>query len=176
MSWDKSRDKLCVELCGLGLSAEMAERGQPEEKSCPGRSLGLILIKGSIIAWVNVARIKPEEERLFDWVSEYAIPDPRAIPRISVFSKFIEQSREVIDVQWIERTGHDEWPAITKSLNSDQVVRDYLLRTNWGISVRASPEYHCWLLSPLFPNVSAPSLERWHIWERIGTRLIATPF
>jgi hypothetical protein len=173
-NWDKSRDELCAALCGLGLKAVLAERGRPEEKSYPGRSLGLIIITDSIIAWVNVVRIKRWEEPT-EWVSEYAITDTRAIPRISVFSKFIEQSGEVIDVQWIERKGNKEWASITSSLNSDQVVKDYLMSINWRISVRASPEYHCWLLSSYFPNASAPSLELWHILERIGSCLRSTP-
>ena len=61
---DKTRDTLAEALQTLGVPAEMAERGRPEEslgKRLFCRSLGIIDIKDGPIAWVNT--IKKERQR-----------------------------------------------------------------------------------------------------------------
>ena len=56
---DKTRDTLAEALQTLGVPAEMAERGRPEEslgKRLFCRSLGVIDIKEGPIAWVNTIK------------------------------------------------------------------------------------------------------------------------
>ena len=50
------RDGLCVGLQSIGIPAQMAGRGRPEEKITfgTGRSCGVIDIVGSSICWVNI--------------------------------------------------------------------------------------------------------------------------
>ena len=60
---DKEKDKLCAGLRDMGLDAQMAEQGRPEEQAVgrlsrwsPKISMGLIEIHGEPIRWINVVR------------------------------------------------------------------------------------------------------------------------
>jgi len=56
---DKTRDNLARDLNSLSIRAELAERGQVEEKienSWYQRSLGIIYIPDGLIRWVNTLK------------------------------------------------------------------------------------------------------------------------
>ena len=58
---DKTRDRICADLRGLGVKAHMATRGQLEENVGSTffdfrESLGIIYISDSPIRWINVRR------------------------------------------------------------------------------------------------------------------------
>jgi hypothetical protein len=57
---DKRIDELCAGLCAIGLHAQLAELGRPEEhvgaRFGRAKSIGLIEIQGSPIRWVSVLK------------------------------------------------------------------------------------------------------------------------
>ena len=97
---DKTRDELCASLCAIGLHAQMAERGQPEEhvKAHFGRaeSIGLIETRDSSIRWVNVLKEEVTESSQYNITTHTTYSTAYIIPDLTVRQETPPESIRVI--------------------------------------------------------------------------------
>ena len=178
---DHTRDNVALELRSIGVDAELIDRGLPEEKSGRG-SLGLILIRGSLIRWINVRREAwgdSEGGPHNSYYVEYAIPDSRPLPRFlvrSTFKKTFPLFGQVTDACW---EGDKKKLGIAEKLESNEYIRYVVMRYRCGVEVVTSPKYACWLIiGDLFYGDilrKELSIYYWQWWERITECLLSVP-
>jgi hypothetical protein len=140
------REDIVLELCTIGVDAELLDRGLPEEESAE-RSLGMILIRGSPIRWINVGLetvVKDNGSYAFDYL-QYAIPDSRPLPRFLVSSKFKRTFTGLITDVWWE--GDKEKLGIAEKLESNEYIIDVLVSYGAKIQVITDPQYGCWIIN-----------------------------
>jgi len=80
---DKSRDELARDLNSLGVKADLAARGRPEEKvenSRYQRSLGIIDIPAGSVRWINILKKDASRNSPPLWWVVLCIPDERLVP------------------------------------------------------------------------------------------------
>jgi len=151
---DKTRDKVCTRLCAIGVDAQVAKRGRPEEKlGCSGlqRSLGLVDVYGEPISWVNV----------INWTRH--------------FPGNVQMYRNVYLV-------HDPHLSTKSKLNGDEIGRmkdglllnQNLIGLSRDIEIQAFPEYECWaILSEEYTGDNPrPFLEQWDYFKTIARHLL----
>jgi len=88
---DKTRGKMYARLCALGIRAQLAERGRPEEKFAGAHGyLGLIDIAEGPIRWVNVRNVSGtigashDQTAYVHYMIEYGVADSRDLPEVNV--------------------------------------------------------------------------------------------
>ena len=75
---DKTRDNIAKALNSLGLRAEMAERGRPEEEICKRtftRSIGVIDVAEGPFRWVNIVKQDGNQYSPTRWWTVFCLPD-----------------------------------------------------------------------------------------------------
>lgn len=168
-------DNICAELQALGIDAQMAERGRPEEEIEGGGSLGLIDIPEGPIHWVNVRK---QRDRLSESVSytyhiDYGVSDPRlglASPEMyicSVRKKDFPLVGRVVDFYW---EGDDSGLGIIERLKSDAVIK-YAIMVSLDVKIRAHWDHGCWIIST--ETSVPPSEELWDCYQAIAQHLLA---
>ena len=95
-----ARQEMCAHLQSLGIPAQIAERGRPEEKTRRS-SLGLVQIPESPISWLNLYNYGDGE-----WAFVCGIPNSNLTyshPRVSIRSTRVKEKPvfgKVIGVRW----------------------------------------------------------------------------
>ena len=79
-----AREDLCAGLRAIGVDAQIAGRGRPEEKTNGHYSEGVIDVSEGPIRWVNVVSWGGGERDYYQ--TDYGVPDPRWLPRLNIRS------------------------------------------------------------------------------------------
>ena len=158
---DKTRDDLNLALRSLGVDAEMAERGRPEEKvgkSLLRRSLGLLDIRDGPISAINVIKQDRSQHSPPFWWAVLLIPSqlPGAVDHpVEVSTRRLKSFPLLGKITGIEWRGEDFGAGLLDALNQDRKlvelvkrVGDFEIRSHanefngWTIQIRArlSPE------------------------------------
>ena len=149
---DKTRDTLAEALQTLGVPAEMAERGRPEEslgKRLFCRSLGVIDIKEGPIAWVNTIKKDGSDKSPPQWWFIFGIPDNRKMPKegaiklTTLRKKSFPLFGRVLDVSW---RGKDMGTGLTSVLSEDTTVDEMVKRVKDMTLQNRSKEFQGWSL------------------------------
>lgn len=190
------RTKLYEGLLTLGVKADLAECGHPEEKI--GGSEGSVCsieIRDSLFRCVNVIHRsfwelinQDEYDGRTQFHYEYLIPDPNmeakfAGLRIDCF--LIKRKGKVVDLEWrSNKPGAPEFGKIGR-LSQDDSLRQPLVtyydsffwRHDYSVSIKACPEQGCWLLTTWIRgglgNTTIPSMELWNCYEAIARHLLS---
>ena len=201
--WEKVKDRLqdtdlmddtCAELQALGIDAQKAECGRPEEKigvegnqnldrfCLNGISLGLIDIPEGPIRWVNI-RSEPSESGII-YYTNYGVPNPRlgpASPEMHIYSvrkKNFPLVGKVVDLHWKGR-GWYYTPAPVKNqglriidrLKSDILIKHPLIKESYDVKIHASRDHGCWIIST---ETRGPvSEDLWNCYQAIARHLLA---
>ena len=173
---DKTRDRLCADLCNIGVDARMAARGRDEEKVGGKGSLGIIHIPEGAIRWINVRKEKygggQQGSRTY-YYTEYGVPDARLesaspTPYIrSIRKKTFPLFGKVADVLW---EGEDYGTGVISRLNSDQQLKEPIMESR-DVTIEAIGDYGCWIMSTQTRDV--PSRELWTCYQAIAQHLLA---
>ena len=188
---DKTIDKLCADLCAIGLDACMVERGKSEERvigGLKGGSLGLIQVGASPIRWVNVLRHETRSGGSTGgagwpiYTNVYLVPAHgtgrgRRVELKSVRAKSVPLSGRVIDVRWKANFKGD----LIRSLNEDLLLKQNLIRAKEDVTIRSFPDDGYWTISSRWyqadwllrtPRQLVPSREQWDCYEAIARHLL----
>ncbi len=174
---DRTMEKFCAALQGVGVDARLAARGRPEEKITSGRSLGLIDMPGGSIQWTNV---RTEYHHIgtsggYSYHVEYGVPDSKvtlAYHRLRIRAirvKNFPLFGRVVDLHW---EGDDLGLELIGRLNGETSIKNPLLRSG-ELSIRAYGEYGCWIISTHLGKVVFPSAELWTCYQTIARHLLA---
>jgi hypothetical protein len=186
---DKSRDILCAHLRSLGVDAQIAERGRPEEKiglglgwgGPLGKSLGVIDISGGLIHWVNVEMVSSGSGYTMGGTScgiLYGVPDPkiclglRWVEVRMVVKKSLPLFGRVIDIEW--RGNRHSW-SLAAHLNNDFSLKNPLMERERKVKIRAYPDHGCWIIMEPVPQyrLITPPIEVWQCYQRIAQHLLS---
>ena len=198
--WEKVKDRLqdtemddiCAELQALGIDAQMAERGRPEEKiggednrnldefCLRGISLGLIDIPEGPIRWVNIRDEHSEHVNIY--YTNYGVPDPRLGPAspvmyiYSVRKKNFPLVGRVVDLHWKGREWYftpvrNQGLRIIDRLKSDILIKHSLIKESFDVKIYASRDYRCWIIST--KTRSPLSEDLWDCYQAIARHLLA---
>ena len=149
---DKTRDNLARNLNSLGIRAELAERGQVEEKvenSWYQRSLGIIYIPDGLVRWVNI--LKKDRTRYSPprWWVILCIPDERPLPNHkavdikAIRKKTFPLFGKVVDVTW---KGNDHHTGLIEALSNDNAVKNLAKRIG-NLTIHSyAKEFQGWTL------------------------------
>lgn len=189
---DKTRDKLCADLCAMGLDAHMLERGRPEEGvvgGSKGGSLGLIEIRAGPIRWVSVLRHTQRSggglsggSETVTYTNVYLVSDTgigreRRVEVKSIPVKSVLLFGRVIDLLWKGKLQGD----LIRRLNEDLLLKQSLLRVKEDVTIRSFPDVGCWAISSRWyqadwlgrtPKKLTPSREQWSCYETIARHLL----
>lgn len=172
---DKTRDNVCARLCEIGLKAQIAERGCPEEgiSTREASSIGLIQIHGELIRWVNVVRGTGEDRYFYKNI--YLVPDPSVRNKgyakaESLRIKSIPLVGRVLSIRWKGELPDD----LIKRMNEDTLLNRNLLGLNEEIRIRSFPQFRCWAIAAAYANydIIPPSREQWDCYEIIARYLL----
>lgn len=178
---DHTRDELCARLHALGIPAQMAERGRPEEKitSWRGSSKGVIDIASGPIRWVNIKKDTygggPVTLTTTGWDAEYGIPDSKIdtnfpVVRIeTVLVKDLPVLGKVLNLGW---KGNDVSLSVINRLTSDDSLRQ-LIFDFYELKIETYPKHGCWLLT--VKGAPDPSEMHWNCYQTIASHLLAIP-
>jgi len=177
------RIKMCAHLRAMGVDAQLAPRGRPEEDGLwpeLQQSLGLIDIEERSIHWAHV--LKDMQGRSGPLYSvDYGVPDPRNLPRLMVVAvrvKTFPLFGRVINIRWKVSQGGNCAKGIAQNLTDDKAVETAIIDTfRFGeeLFVAADPERGYWKICTTWGDPLKPSPEQWACYERIAARLLATP-
>lgn len=184
---DKTRDSLCADLCALGINAQMAERGRPEEHiivldrglylNVRRESLGLIEIRDSPIRWVNVVRRRlggfiPER---ISYSNEYLVPDPNMptkqyLKAKSVSKRNVPLTGIITDLHW---EGDLEGDSIRR-MNEDILLKEALIELKEDLEIGGYPDYQHWAIATKWLSADRlrVSREQWDCYETIARHLL----
>jgi len=184
---DKTRDKLCADLCAIGLDARLVEGRRPEKRAgAPwgggGSSLGLIEIKGEPICWVNVLKTAPIRGGIV-YTNVYLVPDASVsnkghLRAESTRVKSMPVFGRVVDIRW-----EGQLPAnLINQMNGDTSLKERLIELEEDIFVCSYPELGCWAIITSrhragwvawgVTRPSPPSKERWDCYKAIANYLL----
>lgn len=189
---DHTRDNICTDLQRLGIDAQMAPRGRPEEEVYIKRlpdigSLGIICIPEGPIRWVNVRKETSQAGpgTTSYYYTEYGVPDPRLGPdfpgaRIeTVRVKTSPLFGRVVDLRW---KGSDSELGIISHLNSDHQLKQPIMKSR-DVTIRSVRDYGCWVISTERHHATISSLlakkrdvlsgELWSCYQAIARHLLA---
>ena len=168
---DHTRDKLCAWLNNF-LTAEMAERGRPEEKIATRvSSKGVIDISGSPVTWAHVENEGGENGS--GRSISYGIPDSRVdlkYAKVNIRSIRLKDRPVIGKVIGLRWKGKDFDFGILTRLNNDLDLAKPTI-DNHDLSITASPALACWLLT--VPGRRFPSEAQWRCYESIARHLTA---
>ena len=178
---DKEKDKLCAGLRDIGLDAQMAEQGRPEEQAVgrlsrwsPKISMGLIEIHGEPIRWINVVRQTSTESAGWCYITAYIVPDPRVsskghIEPVRVRNRLL--FGQVIDLRW-----KGDLPSeIIRRMNENVPLNQKLIRQKEYVTIYSYPKHGCWAIFPrrgVGPYPPIPSQEQWDCYKTIAHHLL----
>lgn len=178
---NKTGDRLCAELCAMGLNARMAEWGELKQDmflyDMPGSSLGLIEIQHSPIRLVNVRKRGGDQYTPDVYSKLYLVPDPSVWAKgyAQVEAKFVRAKSgplkgRVADIHWKSYFEDD----FLRRLEQDVSLKQALIRLGQEIRVERRQEWGCWVIwSPGEEyRLSAPSREEWDCYQMIARRLL----
>jgi hypothetical protein len=185
-----SRDVLCAHLRSLGIDAQIAQRGRPEERigvgsgwgGSSGQSLGVIDISGGLIRWVNVEMVSSGSSGFTMGGTSYAIlygvPDPKIWPDLlwfevkMVLKKSLPLFGMVIDIEW--RGNRHSW-SLAADLNNDFSLKNPLMKRERKVKIRAYPDHGCWLIMEPVPQyrLITPPIRVWQCYQRIAQHLLS---
>lgn len=192
---DRNREEFCTVLQGLGVKAQMAMRGRPEERVSSkrgriirqwgipcgwvsrGDSLGIIDITGASNLYVNIL-IYQFEDSLASHYYVYCVPDARIhtkFPKIRIRLAPVRKSwmGEMIGLKW---KGKDCSLGIIEGLCQNTSVTKAILGT-WqqesyaSIEIASEPAYGCWSLT----TNTIPTREEGGYIQSIANHLLVTP-
>ena len=174
---DHTRDNICAGLQALGIDAQMAAQGRPEETIETGfytQSLGMIDIAEGPIRWVNVRKRQPRgPDASVAYYTDYGVPDTRLepdSPRPRIESVRIKTSLlvgQVVDLRW---RGEDFGLGIVSRLNSDASIKGPIMRSR-DVTIQAYSDHKCWIIST--ETRDPPSGELWSCYQAIARHLLA---
>ncbi len=172
---DKARDKICNSLQVLGIDAQMAERGRPEEKIGGKDSLGLIDIPEGPISWVNVRKeYSGGESGSTDYYTDYGVPDPRLGTNFKGAVIFTHRKKKfplfgkVVDLYWEGNDFSDL--GIIDRMNSDISIKHPIMETR-DVEIWPHDDHGCWIIS--VESKEPPSEELWNCYQTIAKHLLA---
>ncbi len=149
---DKTRDNLARDLNSLSIRAELAERGQVEEKienSWYQRSLGIIHIPDGLIRWVNILKKDGSGRSPPQWWIILGIPDERplsnhrAVDIKTIRKKTFPLFGKVVDVTW---KGNDHHTGLIELLSNDDAVKNLAKRIG-NLTIHSyAKEFQGWTL------------------------------
>ena len=173
---DHTMDDLCQHLQSLGVTAQMAERGEPEEKAVSdhGTSLGVIKIAEGPIRWIDWRTVTIPAREGASYFAYYGVPDSRlsslvpAKVRIqSVRVRNFPLLGDVVDVRW-----EGNAPDIVERLSRDSALKHSIMRGH-DVTITSNRAHRCWVISPL--EWEAPSKSHWESCLAIAELLLETP-
>ena len=149
---DKTRDELAYNLNSLGVKAEMAERGRPEDKidnSWWQRSLGVIDIPEGPVRWINILKRDRGKDSPPRWWVVFCIPDERPISKRQAVKISTARKKtfplfgKVVDVKW---KGKDCNTGLIDTISNDEAVKD-LAQAIGNMQIRSyAKEFQGWIL------------------------------
>jgi len=196
------REKLCTDLCAIGVDARWVEPGQLQEvidadwgaqpfSEIP-TSLGLIEVRHSPIRLVNVLTKSVYQGQNYGYEdfykNVYLVPDSTIFPDSTMFWEGYEmpvhgygRSVRVKNVPLFGRVVGLRWKGefdgdIITGLGQDVLLNLTLIRLKEDIEIHSYPEYGCWTISTPSnqDEPTAPSREKWDCYERIARHLLET--
>jgi hypothetical protein len=149
---DKTRDELAYNLNSLGVKAETAERGRPEDKidnSWWQRSLGVIDIPEGLVRWINILKKDRSKDSPPRWWIVFCIPDERPISKLQAVKISTARKKtfplfgKVVDVKW---KGKDCNTGLIDTISNDEAVKD-LAQAIGNMQIRSyAKEFQGWVL------------------------------
>jgi len=175
---DKSRDELAWTLNSLGITANLAERGRPEEKvenSWYQRSLGIIDIPEGVVRWINILKKDGNKNSPPLWWVVLCIPDQRPVPNYkavdikTVRRKTFPLVGKVLDVTW---KGDDHHTGLCEVLSSDEVVKS-LAKKIGNLTIHSyDKEFEGWTLQ--VDRRFQPTNEDWATIRKIADYVLSS--
>ena len=175
---DKTRDNLARNLNSLGIRAELAERGRPEEKvenSWYQRSLGIIDIPDGLIRWVNILKKDSSGRSPPQWWVILGIPDERplsnhkAVDIKTIRKKTFPLFGKVVDVTW---KGHDHHTGLIEVLSNDEAVKNLAKRIG-NLTIHSyAKEFHGWTLQ--IDRRFEPTSQDWASIQKIANYILSS--
>ena len=184
-SHQRRRHTFCAHLNSIGVEANLAQKGQPEElfREHQEYSTGLIYIHDRHLDWANVVqgnyRSRLTRDLLFFrslgqrfyyriW---YGIYDPNlklAAPTLKFRSKrhwSMKSLGHAVDVSW-----HNEIETVElEPMTSDQTIKDHLIKSGVDIEVIAFPDGY-WIISNREAG-KPPSKRIWECYQAVAEGL-----
>ncbi len=176
---DKTRDTLEEALALLGVPAEMAERGRPEEaigKRMFTRSLGVVDISAGPITWVNVIKQDGSDRSPPQWWFIFGVPDGRKMPKegaiklTTLRKKSFPIFGEVLDVSW---RGKDMGSGLIGILSEDATIDEMIKRVKDMTVQNRTEGFQGWTLQT-GKNFEL-SQQDWEALQTIALYLTMTP-
>ena len=185
-SSDRKREAICDHLNSIGVKANLAQRGSPEElfKGAQEQSLGLISIHDQVLDWVNVVRGYIRSPKAVDYLYSYRGPpqsnyyriwygirDPnlkiREPKRIrSVRHRSLRALGRAVNVTW-----EDEFEQVhTDSLDKDAALKRSLIMVGIDVEVMAFPDGY-WIISNR-ETARMPSRPMWDCYQAVAKGLL----
>jgi hypothetical protein len=175
---DKSRDELARALNSLGVRADLAERGRPEEKtedSWYQRSLGIIDIPEGSIRWINILRKDASKNSPPLWWVVLCIPDKRPVPNYkavdikTIRKKAFPLFGKVRDVAW---KGDDHHTGLAEVLSGDEAVKE-LAKKIGNLTIHSyDKEFQGWTLQ--VDRRFEPTNQDWATIQKIADYILSS--
>jgi len=175
---DKSRDELAQTLNSLGIRADLAERGHPEEKvenSWYQRSLGVIDIPEGLVRWINILKKDASRDSPPLWWVVLCIPDERPVPNYravdikTIRKKTFPVIGKVVDVTW---KGDDHHTGLCEVLSGDEAVRS-LAKNIGNLTIHSyGKEFQGWTLQ--VDRRFRPTNEDWATIQKIADYILSS--
>ena len=175
---DKSRDELAQTLNSLGIRADLAERGHPEEKvenSWYQRSLGVIDIPEGLVRWINILKKDASRNSPPLWWVVLCIPDERPVPNYravdikTIRKKTFPVIGKVVDVTW---KGDDHHTGLCEVLSGDEAVRS-LAKNIGNLTIHSyGKEFQGWTLQ--VDRRFRPTNEDWATIQKIADYILSS--
>ncbi len=173
---------ICAQLNSIGVNAQLAQKGQPEElfRDAQERSIGLIYVRNQEIAWANVVqgnyRSRSRVDLLFLRTNPhpfyyriwYGLYDPNlkvTAPTLKLSSKrrrAIGPLGRAVDVTW----QNELEPVPLEPMASDESLKRRLIKAAVDVEIMAFPDGY-WIIS----NREAgrpPSKPIWDCYEAVA--------
>ena len=172
---DKTRDDLSSALRSLGVDAELAERGRPEEKvrkSIFRRSLGLVDIRGGPIVAINALKQDGSQHSPPQWwaVLLISIHLPGAADHpVKISSRRLKSFPVIGKVTGVGWRGEDYSAGLIESLRQDRMLADLVKRVG-DIEIRShADDFAGWTIQ--IKARLRPNEHDWHPLEQLASRL-----
>ena len=175
---DKSRDELARTLNCLGIRADLAERGRPEEKvenSWYQRSLGTIDVPEGLVRWINILKKDANRNSPPMWWVVLCIPDKRPVPNYrAVDIKTIRRKAfplvgKVVDVTW---KGNDHNSGLYEVLSGDEAVKS-LAEKIGNLTIHSyDKEFQGWTLQ--VDRRFQPTSQDWATIQKISDYILSS--
>ena len=183
---DHTRDELCIALQGLGINAQMSERGRPEEEITSRwfeslmlgvKYLGIIEVQNPMIRWVGVKKHNTRDKDGYGEIYyeiEYGIPystSSHSLSKVRIRTKHNKRntmSGKVIDLKW---EGKDFGLGLIENLNHDVLLKKPLMDIKEDLVIRYYHKHSCWILTTGRVDISA---DLWDCYQGIARRLLGS--